>query len=237
MFCTEGIVGYSEIDRNALMTMDAIVDRLQNCSMLHSEKVGAGITTCTERAGTWLLSSWQVDVIRAPRYLEYLKVYTNPYEFRGVFGMRNFLVENDKGEALVKANSVWAYIDRIKGIPMRIPAWEADLYASDVPKLDMEYTPRKIEVAGEFSALQKVAVRSSQLDTNNHVNNCEYIRTFIDVTEIEAIPERMRVEYRTQAHLGDYFYPYVNREGNVCTCELRNADNEVYCTIQYVERI
>lgn len=236
MFFTEGLVGYSEVNRHGLMTMDAIVDRFQNCSMFHSESLGIGITTANDRVGVWLLSAWQVDVIRTPKYMEYIKVLTNPYEFKGVFGMRNFWIEDEKGEIIVKANSIWGYIDRVKGIPARIPQEEAEKYASGVDKLDMEYLPRRIKTEGEFTALPPVAVRSSQLDTNNHVNNCEYIKTFIDVTEIEDIPERMRVEYKLQARLGEYFYPYVMRCGKVCVCELRNADNDVYCTIEYTEK-
>lgn len=236
MFSTEGIVNYSEVNSDGFMTVDAIVDRFQNCTMLHSETVGYGIKNIDDREGWWVLSSWQVDIVRSPRYLDKIKVYTNPYSFKGVFGSRNFWIEDEQGEIICKANSIWGYIDRKTFAPTRIPQEEGMAYGDDSTKLDMEYMPRKIAIPGELKALEPVKVRASQLDTNKHVNNCEYIKTFIDLAQIEEIPQRMRAEYRAQAKLGDTFYPYMYRENGQCVMELRGENNEVFCIIEYIER-
>ena len=142
-------------------------------------------------------------------------------------------MENQEKEKLVVANSVWVYLDKENFLPMRVPKEESEAYSFGEPKLDMEYLPRKIKVPDNMEALEVVPVRKSQLDTNNHVNNCEYIRTAIDVTGLEDMPSRIRVEYRSQAHFGDTFHPYICRNDRIMIVDLRGEDNTSYAAIEF----
>ena len=74
---------------------------------------------------------------------------------------------------------------------------------------------------------------NSQLDINQHVNNCEYIRTFIAVTGIEAIPSRVRAEYKVSATEGDVFHPYVYFDSEKCIADLRAEDGTAYAAIEF----
>ena len=56
-----------------------------------------------EDARAWLVNSWHIVFRRRPSMGEEFLVKTWPYKFKGVFGMRNFLMESMDGEALVYA--------------------------------------------------------------------------------------------------------------------------------------
>ena len=104
-------VRYSEADHNGLITPDALINYFQDCTMVHSELCGRGVTNASKAEGYWFLASWQADIIRTPKLFENINITTIPYEFKGFFGSRNFLITTDDGEELVKANSVWIYLD------------------------------------------------------------------------------------------------------------------------------
>ena len=82
-------------------------------------------------------------------------------------------------------------------------------------KLDMEYGPRKLKLPQDCVKREPFTVCRYHLDTNNHVNNGQYIR----MAE-EYLPEGfetgyLQVEYKKQAHLHDVIYPYVHQDAPV----------------------
>ena len=64
-----------------------------------------------------MLSGWQICVERYPALGEQLSVQTWPYDFKGFYGMRNFVLQNEAGERLAWANSLWVYVDLDTGRP------------------------------------------------------------------------------------------------------------------------
>ena len=101
------------------------------------------------------------------------------------------------------------------------------------PMLEMNYSSRKIAMPAEFSPLPPLPVRYAQLDTNNHVNNCEYVKTAIDVADIRKMPRQVRVEYKKSALLGNVFYPYINRTQEAVYVDLRDEKNVSYATVVF----
>lgn len=226
-------VRYSEVDSNGYLTLDGVVNYLQDAVMLHSESVGAGTESIKEQGNVWFLSTWQIEINRLPMVYEAITVKTNPYAFKGFFGHRNSWIEDANGEVLVKANSIWVYLNYKTLTPQRI---KEDAYSPYLPlddKLEMEYSARKIEMPEEFSALPSVAVTEDMLDTNKHVNNCEYIKAAMRALNCYSVPKRLRVEYKKSALLGDIFFPYINKEDDKITLDLRNEANVAFATVVF----
>lgn len=232
-------VRYSETDRFGNITPDAIVNYFQDVCMAHSESVGLSVHNLENRQGVWMLSSWQIDILDAPRFYDKITVTTNPYDFKGFYGYRNFSMTGVDDKMLIKANSIWVFLDKENFMPKRVPAEEVTAYESTGigEKLSMDYLPRKIKVPDNMKTLEAVDVTIGQLDTNNHVNNCEYIKTAMDVTGLEKMPCRLRVEYKAQAHLGDKFYPYIYEDDDKITVDLRNGDGTSYAVVEFWFRI
>ena len=234
MYTMNSHVRYSEADHNGLITPDALINYFQDCTMVHSELCGRGVTNASKAEGYWFLASWQADIIRTPKLFENINITTIPYEFKGFFGSRNFLITTDDGEELVKANSVWIYLDSHTHSPARIPKEEGAAYGEIGPKLDMEYLPSKIKVTYELTPYAPVPVDIQQIDTNEHVNNCEYIRTFMSATGAVDMPRRIRAEYRQAAVMGDIFHPYVNKDDARCIADLRGEDGTSYAVVEFI---
>ncbi len=232
-FSVDGQVRYSEVDNHGIITIDALVNYLQDCTMLHSETVGHGIKHLKETGEFWFLSAWQIDILRAPVLYEKIKIITNPYEFKGIFGSRNFHIVAENGEELVRANSVWVYLNLNTQVPQRIPKEEGMAYGEPEPKLDMDYAPRKIKLLEPTTECPVMPVYSGQIDTNQHVNNCEYIKTAMEAAGIEKMPSRIRAEYKKAAVMGDNFHPFIYRDDNICIVDLHGDDNVDYATVEF----
>lgn len=233
VFSTENKIRYSEVDEQGIITIQALINYLQDCTMFHSESLGGGLRKLSESGKGWFLSAWQIDIEKIPELYENITVYTSPYEFKGFFGNRNFWIENKNGERMLAANSIWIFMDLINQVPQKIMPEDSAIYEPMIPKINMEYTSRKIKMPTEYKKLPSVPVHYSQIDTNHHVNNCQYITTAMEAAGLRLIPKRIRAEYKKAAVLGDIFYPFLNESEGNYLIDLRNEDGASFATVTF----
>lgn len=175
MYEFDSRVRYSEVDHHGTMTVPALINYFQDCSTFQSEDLGIGTTVLKEEKRAWLLSYWQVILNRKPELGEKITIGTFATEFKGLFGNRNFYMKDADGKYLACANSVWAFIDTETGRPTRPQPKDVQLYGVEEP-LDIPYEGRKIRLPEETDDLEAFPVRKYHIDTNEHVNNCQYVR-------------------------------------------------------------
>ena len=185
----------------------------------------------------WLVNYWQVDILRMPALGDRIRTGTLPYSLKGFMGLRNFFMETEAGEMLVRANSVWSLIDMRRMAPIRIPQEILDKYILGEP-LEMEYLPRKIRVPAEGTVPGRAhtpeIVREYHLDTNHHVNNCQYIRIAMGVLPEESRIRRFRIMYQRQAHLGDRITPVSYEiEKDTFLVALNAEDGSPYAVVEF----
>lgn len=202
MFQCKDRVSYSRIDKEGKMKVHAIVNALQDCCLFHSEAVGRSCMELKDNAHAWLVNSWHIIFQRRPSMGEEFVVSTWPYKFRGVFGMRNFLMESMDGEPLAYADSQWFYFDQKNGKPLRPSQDEIEPFGMGEP-YPMEYTSRKVNYPENMEHRDMVKVCENHMDTNEHVNNGEYIRIAANYLPCGYQVDELRVEYRLAAKLGD----------------------------------
>ena len=104
-------VRYSEIGPDCRMTPLAVVGRMQDCSVFHSQSIGRGPDVWLNEAGAWMILSWQIRFSRLPLFGNEVTTQTRAYCFRGPRGYRNFTLREQipgEGEKLCAvANSEW----------------------------------------------------------------------------------------------------------------------------------
>lgn len=225
-------VRYSEIGENGQLTLPGIINYFQDSSTFHSESVSLGTDTLKKRNRVWVLSASHLVVERYPAFGEQIVTTTFPYDFKGFMGMRNFYMDTKDGERLACANSWWTYLNLETGLPVKLQPEDTDGYEIE-PKLDMDYAPRKIKLPKEWEEKEPFAVQKHHLDTNHHVNNCQYIYMAQDYLPEDFAAKQMRVEYKMQGRLGDIFYPRVSREENKVTVLLANDRKEPYAVVEF----
>ena len=92
-------VRYSEVGHRGLMTLPAIINAFQDCSIFQSEMLGLGAAWLKHEARAWVLVHWQIVVDRYPSLCEPIAVGTFATSFRGVQGMRSFYLRDESGPA------------------------------------------------------------------------------------------------------------------------------------------
>ncbi len=232
MYSFNARVRYSEVGGDRRLSVPGVVNYLQDCSTFQSEDLKMGIDYLEQSHRAWWLSSWQIVINRYPRLGEEIVVSTWPYDFKGIYGYRNFTICDKQGEYLVKANSIWFLFDTKAGRPAKVEREDIRGYQTEGDKkLDMEYAPRRIALSGEYEAGEPVTVTLHHIDTNRHVNNAQYV-----AVAREAIPEsfqirEIRVEYKKAAVLGDVMIPRISREKEACTVALCSQDGTAYAVV------
>ena len=221
-------VRYSEIDHRGTMTLPALINYFQDCTTFHSESVGLGMERLRKEKKAWVLSYWQVLVERYPRLNEKIRVGTFPTEFKGLFGNRNMYMLDGDGNRIACANSIWVFMGLEKGRPARP---QAEHYGIGEP-LDMPYEDRKIEPPRENRACEPFPVRRYHIDTNEHVNNCQYVQMAMEMLPGDISVRQLRVDYKKSAVLGDMIYPRVSEEPERTVVELCDEAGKEYAVVE-----
>ena len=136
---------------------------------------------------------------------------------------------------LAEANSLWTLLNFDTMKPAMPTKQHLSPYIIE-PKLDMEYTSRKITVLDNGQVLEPVIIRKQHLDSNNHVNNGQYINIASDYLPEGFDTYQIRAEYKKQAHLGDVFLPYVVTEAEKIIVSLRDENGGVYMNAEFMAR-
>lgn len=230
MYSFQTRVRYSECNTKHEASLTALLDYLQDCCTFQSEQLGVGVEYLGAHHAAWILSSWQVDILRYPKLGEQLTIDTWPYEMKGFYGLRNFKIVDASKEMILKADSIWVFLDTQSGRPIRPIPEMLEKYPPE-PKLDMEYLGRKLPALPEGEKKASIRVPHYFIDTNHHMNNAKYI-----LMGEEFLPEgfevhRIRAEYKKAAVLGDVICPEVAAEPARVSVKLCDENGGAYANI------
>lgn len=232
MYSYETIVRYSETGGRKSANIATIANYFQDCAILQAESVGNGLDYLAEHSRAWFLISWQIEVDRYPELGEKIKVRTWAYDFKASLGFRNIDIIDGEGNRIVKAASIWSYVDTDTMRPAKIEPEVSAAYPME-PAIDMEYAPRKIKLWDGYDAIDTRRVMQYQIDSNNHMNNEAYIALAQEYVEnIEDIAA-VRAEYKMQYVKDDVIV--VKRACNdvyeqILLCD---DDDHIKCVVQF----
>ncbi len=245
MYTFHSRVRYSETAEDGRLSLHSAVNYFQDCSTFQSEELGVGVKALQEAHHAWLMNSWQVVLANRPALGEEIAVSTWAYGFKGCYGYRNFLIQDQSGNDLAYANSIWVYVDTQTGRPSRCSEDVVAAYPME-PAYPMEHAPRKIAVPATLTLQPSFFVQPSDIDTNHHVNNCCYIRMAADVLLTYAAANQtvlpsfrqVRAEYRSPAVLGDAVFPsfartLTSQDSESYTVVLAAENEKIYCIVEF----
>ena len=234
MYTFDSRIRYSEIDHRGRITLPAIVNYFQDCCTFQSEDIGQGDAKLKKENHAWILSYWQIVVDRYPKMGEKIRICTWPTNFKGFLGDRNFQILDEDGKRVAYANSVWVYMDVEKGRPVKAPQEMVELYGVGEP-LEMEYEPRKVTRAECVTELEAFPVRRYHIDTNEHVNNSQYIQMAMEMLDKDIQIRQVRVEYKKSAVYGDMIVPKIAKETDRIVVELCDTEGDLYAIVEFKE--
>lgn len=227
MYTFNSRIRYSETDVSGSLSVTGIINYLQDCSTLQSEDLGLGVDFLKTSNRAWWLSSWQIVIDRYPDLGEEVIIGTWPYDFKGMYGYRNFTMTDKNQNYLVRANSVWFFFDTEAGRPLRVQESDIRGYqAGQQEKLKMHYAPRKIEIPADAMTGEAIQICKHHIDSNHHVNNAQYVEIARELLPDDFIVRELRVEYKKAAVFGELMMPRISRteEGYVVSlCDIKGA--------------
>lgn len=240
MYTMDGRIRYSECDENGTLSLLAMLNYLQDSSIFHAEDLFHGVSDISGRGLAWLIAAWQIRIERLPRFCDRISVSTWVHSMSKTLSSRNFVMADENGTPLVQADSLWFVFDAALGRPVRIPDDQRIYLTGDKP-LDLPPTQRRLSVTGAFDPAPEVTVGKLHLDTNNHVNNAQYLGMATDAIaaclgdqdarRAEDI-ESIFIQYKQQARLGDVISPLVQIQGHIRTVDLQSPDGDSYAIVR-----
>ncbi len=235
MYHFESRVRYSETDEQGQLSLTGVLNYLQDCSTFQSEDLGIGIQYLTEHNHAWWVTSWQIVIDRYPALGERIMVSTWPYDFKGIYGYRNFAIQDREGNYLVKANSIWFFYDTGQQRPVRAQKSDIEGYGKPEMRLDMDYAPRRIALPDSYEEQEGIMVTRHHLDTNHHVNNAQYIEIARGLLPGNITVRELRAEYKKAAALGDRMIPRITKTGEGYVISLCDGQGGAYAVIMLRE--
>ena len=235
MYEFDSRVRYSEVDAKGRLTWLALMDYFQDCSVFHSESLQVGVDYLAKNHIAWVLSSWQICVNHMPRLADVVTTQTWAYGMKSFYGYRNFAMNDEKGERLAYANSVWVLMDTQTGRPQRIPQIMPDTFGFE-PQLPMECSERKIRIPEKTEPCPSLVVPQYFIDTNQHMNNSRYVEVALEYLPQDFSVSETRVEYKKAAVQGDVIVPRVLAETDRVTVVLGGEDESAYAIVAFLQK-
>lgn len=232
MYGFDSRVRYSEVDERQMLTTEAMVNYFQDCTTFQSEDNGRGVEYMRARHKAWMLSSWQIVIDRLPKLGEHIRISTWPYDFKAMFGYRNFMIQDADGVTLIKANSIWFLYDTDANRPLKVQEEDLKGYGIGAEEpLAMPPAPRKIPVPAVYTEGDPVTVTAHHIDTNHHVNNAKYVEIAMEALPETTTLKELRVEYRKAAVVGDVMIPRITKEDDIYTVVLSSTEGQPYAVV------
>lgn len=232
MYSFKSRVRYSEVNKEKKMDMYSIINYFQDCSTFQSEDIGMGLAFLEKEKRVWLMNAWQIIVNRYPVMGEEITVSTWAYDFNSLYGYRNFIITDSEEKVCTAANSIWVYMDTENFRPAKVTEEVVKGYVTE-KAYDMDYAPRKITLPKDLAVLDCFPVIKANIDTNNHVNNGQYIKMAEEFLPSGFAVRQMRAEYRKSAVLGDVIVPMVCENIDTFTVSLANKEEKPYAIIEF----
>lgn len=232
MYSFNSRVRYSEINQDKQLDLYSIINYFQDCSTFQSEDIGMGFDYLDKMNRVWLMNAWQININRFPSLGENITVSTWAYDFKGMYGYRNFIITDSNNEVCSYANSIWVCMDTKQNRPVKVTEEDIRGYGSEKP-FPMNYAPRKIDIPKNLVAHEGFPVRKDNLDTNNHVNNGQYIKMAQEYLPAGFPIKQMRAEYKNSAMLGDVILPMTFENEHLYTVVLADAQQKPYAIIEF----
>jgi len=202
----------SACDERGEMKLYRVMQVMQDCSELWLKSEPDFLGYFKENGMTQLLAYRQLDIVRVPKYGEDLRVTTSVYEVNPLFGYRNTCIYDPEGNACYKSWSIGAFVNRSTGRLQKVPQEVLETVKMD-KAVEMEYTERRIVLPHEeLQEMTPFDVMHNDIDYNKHVNNAEYLRMALSLLPEDFTPQRVRIEYKIAAKMGDTLMPQMTHD-------------------------
>ncbi len=143
---------------------------------------------------------------RYPMFGEKINITTEPVGFKKFYGLRKYIIRDEKEEIIGEALALFFLINIEKRRPMRIQKEQYDFYGVD-GDIDYDISMEKVEKMQTAEYSKVFNIRYSDIDSNKHVNNVKYVEWGLEVIPVEVITnyelKRVKVDFEKETTYGE----------------------------------
>jgi len=231
-YTIESRVRYSEIGRDRGLTIPGVIDYFQDCGTFQAEDLGLGIDYMAKEQLANFLTSWHIVFHKFPYLGDKVMISTWAAEYKHLMAKRDFQMLDADSKPIIEAESEWVCMDLAEGRPIPFTDIMVERYGVE-PELELKKTTRHIRLPKTMESLESFPVLKHHIDTNDHVNNCQYISMALEMISRSSRIDELRVEYRQSAVLGDVIYPRRSVSEDKAYIALENEDGVTYVNIEF----
>lgn len=177
----EVVISSVDIDNHQECKLSNLFVYFQDLAGKHSDLLSIGRKGVNEKGMQWVVTRFEVDIVRMPKYGEKVTMVTYPGDCNSFFFHRKFYIEDSNHNIIVKASSIWIILDASTHQIVKDPFKGIDMVI--VHKEDELNVPKKLDIQ-EGSLLYSKKIRYSDIDLNGHLNNARYIELIQDAFDL-----------------------------------------------------
>lgn len=210
----------SDFDKHNRILPSAVLDIFQDVAGVHAKMLAISGPELLERGLCWMLTRVRYEILRQPELYQTVSVKTWPIESRRIELDRDFEVNSESGELIIRGSSQWVVMDITdrsapKLVPARVFEFGLEEYVST--RAFERAFGRAVYNGIECDRPYVCRSRYTDLDMNGHVNNIKYA----DLT-LSAIEDTLnggeivdfRIDYVKEILEGDEIAIHTSTEQN-----------------------
>lgn len=220
---------YTDFDFKDDIKFSSILGLAQEAACSSADELGFGYEALKPRDLGFITVHTYCELLKPVCLGDELTVKTWPLPPRHVIFERDYEIENQRGEVVLKAASRWCLVD-LKTFSLLQPE------AMGQAHTDCPYNPEKAlpsvswqipKLESDKPVMYKTMVGASRLDHYFHANNTLYADFFMDcftAAELTRPVKSFQIAYLIQAKEGVELSFFRKDEGNVSICEARSEE-------------
>ena len=208
-------IPFDMADMNGHIKLPDVVLLSLQVSGMQSIELGVGDKTILENYNlVWIISGYDIEVIRLPRFGEEITIETEALSYNRLFCYRRFTIYDEAGQDLIHMMATFVLMDRDS---RKVHAVEPEIVAPYQSEFD-----KKLIRGPKYESLEEPIskdyhIRFYDLDMNGHVNNSKYLNWIFEVMGADFltryIPTKIYLKYVKDVRPGGVFTSAVERTG------------------------
>ncbi|MDS0527906.1 thioesterase [Clostridium sp. SHJSY1] len=200
-------VNYHDANYKLKCKLSSIVNFLCDAGTNQSEVLGDTIEEMMAKNYAWVFYKYDIKIYKYPSYRDVISITTEPIGFNKFYAYRKYYIQSEEGELLGEGVALFFLINLKRRRPMRIPQEQYNLYGADGDGMDREVEMEDIIKVDKEDYNKKFDIRYSDIDSNGHVNNVNYLEWAIESVPIEVIKEyqikRLKIVFEKETIYGE----------------------------------
>lgn len=221
-------------------SIGSLFNILIEAAWAHAQVMDWGYDNLKSNNLLWVLSRMYFQVEKFPDWQDKILLSTWSAGTDGMYAYREYVLENEQGEVLLRASSAWLILDMETRKIFRLSDFRATFPKHADPKACRN--PKRIKPDFHPEEMNFYPVLFSELDINKHFNSVKYVERVLDDFGIDFLnsyePAELEVNYLREGQAGDQIAVTRTRlsENEYLNCLVRESDGADLCVMRIVWR-